>query len=279
MKSLLLPLVALLTITRAFAAAPDQVAGYIYYESSSGIGAGDARSSSTTAIVLKNDGTFTGLFRNSFAPFFTVSPSNPGTGAVNDGTYTYVKVDDQTSTLTLSFPLDGSGGRTRTLRFDSDRSGSITRTDSPFLVIGASFSFSPLGARAPLANCSNRSFVRAGGTAFTGFVIADPGARVLVRAVGPTLAAFGVTGALRNPALTIVRASTNSAIALNDDWSALGPQALSRTASVVGAFPLPEDSKDAAVILTLGPGAYIAQVSSPDTSDAGEALIEVYLLP
>ena len=122
--------------------------------------------------------------------------------------------------------------------------------------------------------------MRAGGSAFTGFVIAEGGSgRVLVRAIGPTLSTFGVVGALRNPTLAIVNASTNGVSGANDDWSGESAQAISRTAAIVGAFPLPENSKDSAAILTLAPGAYIAQVSSSDPSDAGEALIEVYLLP
>ena len=47
----------------------------------------------------------------------------------------------------------------------------------------------------------------------------------------------------------------------------------------VGAFPLPEGSKDAAVIIRLQPGSYVAQASAVDPTESGQVLIEVYILP
>ena len=51
------------------------------------------------------------------------------------------------------------------------------------------------------------------------------------------------------------------------------------SSAAVGAFPLSAGSKDAVVILSLPAGAYVAQVTSPDAADSGQALIEVYILP
>jgi hypothetical protein len=46
-----------------------------------------------------------------------------------------------------------------------------------------------------------------------------------------------------------------------------------------GAFALPPGSRDAAVILTLAPGAYTAQVTAAEGIGTGTALIELYELP
>jgi hypothetical protein len=142
------------------------------------------------------------------------------------------------------------------------------------------FRLVPLATRAPLSNCSNRSFVRAGSVAFTGFVVTSGGSGfVLVRAVGPSLALFGITDALRNPRLNVIGANSGQVIVSNDDWGSESALSVSRTSAIVGAFPLSVGSNDSAVILSVAPGAYVAQVDSPDASDSGQALIEVYILP
>jgi hypothetical protein len=207
-----------------------------------------------------------------------------------NGAYTYRKIDASTAELSLhGIPQNFSQSITRTLKFDLDRSGIIPPTLDEMYTNGHVFRIAPLSSASPLVNCSNRSFVRVGGTAFTGFVVAGNESRaVLIRAIGPGLAPFGITDALGNPRITLVNAATNLAIATNDDWGsdpdAPSPyagraDAVKRTSATMGAFPLAENSKDAVVILTLAPGAYIAQVTSPDATDSGQALIEVYMLP
>lgn len=110
-----------------------------------------------------------------------------------------------------------------------------------------------------------------------GFSLTGTGAkRVLVRAVGPSLAAapFNVPGALVDPKLELYDANAVK-IAGNDNWEA----SLAATFSSVGAFALLPGSKDAALIVTLEAGrSYTAQVRGAD-GGTGEALIEVYELP
>ena len=106
-----------------------------------------------------------------------------------------------------------------------------------------------------------------------GFSLAGEGARnLLIRAVGPKLSEFGVTGVLTDPMLEIYSGSTK--IAENDNWSAT----LATTAASVGAFALTAGSKDAAIIVSLPKGGYTVQVSGVD-SGVGEAIVEIYELP
>ena len=131
----------------------------------------------------------------------------------------------------------------------------------------------PLFAQsARLANISTRGQVGTGAdNIFGGFVIAGGSKTVLVRAIGPGLAAFGVAGALADPALTIFDAK-NAAVAANDNWNA-GDAA---QFAGVGAFPLPANSKDAVIVTTLQPGAYTAQISGVGAAATGVALLEIY---
>jgi poly(beta-D-mannuronate) lyase len=127
-----------------------------------------------------------------------------------------------------------------------------------------------------LINVSARTQVGTGANILiAGFVVGGTtGKTVLIRAVGPGLATFGVTDSLTNPKLELFRDSTS--IATNDDWS--GAPALTAAFTAVGAFPLDGASKDAALILTLPPGSYSAQVSGVgDTTGIG--LVEIYEVP
>jgi hypothetical protein len=66
-------------------------------------------------------------------------------------------------------------------------------------------------------------------------------------------------------------------VAENDDWG--GTQDLKDTRQAVGAQPFDsDDSKDAALAITLVPGIYTAQVSGAD-GGTGVALVEVYEVP
>lgn len=133
-------------------------------------------------------------------------------------------------------------------------------------------SYSPDAPR--LINASARCQVGSGDEVLVpGFVISgDTPLRVLIRAVGPTLSEYGVVGPLADPQMTLYRGT--QAIGSNDDWDA----SLAATFAKVGAFVLPNGSKDAAIVVELPPGLYTAHVRSSDGSP-GVALVEVYALP
>jgi hypothetical protein len=120
-------------------------------------------------------------------------------------------------------------------------------------------------------NLASRGTSGNGRTLISGFVISgtDP-KRVLLRAVGPALARFGLSSALADPKLEVYN-SAGRVILDNDDW--VGRESAAAMAQV-GAFSLVEGSKDAAILATLDPGAYTIHVTSkgPD----GIALAEIY---
>jgi hypothetical protein len=101
-----------------------------------------------------------------------------------------------------------------------------------------------------------------------------------LRAVGPTLAAFGVTDALANPVLSVYQG--DQIVATNRAWAGQTREAtgaLTDAFDRAGAFRLiDETTRDAAMVLNLVPGAYTVQVKSGDSA-TGAALLEVYDLP
>lgn len=132
---------------------------------------------------------------------------------------------------------------------------------------------------ASIVNASTRAFVGTGDNVLIpGFVIGGAGSiRLLIRAVGPTLGTFGVSGTLGDPTITLFRGST--AVATNDNWSsAINAGEISGAAVAVGAFALPAGSRDAALLVTLAPGSYSAVVSGVG-STTGTALVELYVVP
>ena len=128
-----------------------------------------------------------------------------------------------------------------------------------------------------LTNVSARTRVGTGGDILiAGFVVGGTTAKtVLIRAIGPTLADFGVTGVLADPRLQLFSGTT--LLRENNDWG--GDTQLTTVGTSVGAFALANTtSKDAVLLVTLAPGSYTAQVAGAD-GGTGVALVEVYEVP
>ncbi len=124
-----------------------------------------------------------------------------------------------------------------------------------------------------LLNLSSRGTAGTGDeTQIVGFVVSSGADKqVLVRAVGPGLADFGVDGALADPGLTIFDVDGN-VMGTNDDWVAAD---VAEATSAVGAFAFADGSADAAILMTLPAGAYTAQVDN-DSGVEGVVLVEIY---
>jgi hypothetical protein len=128
-----------------------------------------------------------------------------------------------------------------------------------------------------LINISTRAQVGTGGNILIpGFVVSGSGLEtLLIRADGPSLSAFGVTGFLTRPSLTITD-NSGAIVTSNTGWGTnANPSQIANVAAQVGAFPFAEGSADCAVELSLPPGAYTVQVSGVGNT-TGIALAEVY---
>ncbi len=121
-----------------------------------------------------------------------------------------------------------------------------------------------------LINLSTRGMSRVGQNAMIGgFVIQGPAAKkVLIRAMGPSLVAFGVQGAMADPTLTIYN-SSGQAIATNDNWRA------TQAVEIAATNRAPSDDRESAILLNLPAGSYTAIVRGAAGSE-GVALVEVY---
>lgn len=151
------------------------------------------------------------------------------------------------------------------------------RSGGPGVALAEVYDADSSDATAQLVNLSARTQVGSGeNILIAGFVLAGNSPKtVLVRGLGPTLASYGVTGVLADPQLQLFRESTS--IASNNDWN--GTPALKNAFALVGASNLASDtSKDAALLVTLSPGVYSAQVSGV-AGTTGVGLVEIYLLP
>ena len=100
--------------------------------------------------------------------------------------------------------------------------------------------------------------------------------RVLIRAVGPSLAQFGVPDALANPRLELH--DTTNTIGMNDDWQTTqigGVITSDQVAEIQNSGLAPSDPLESALIATLPPGSYTAIVQGVN-GGTGVGSVEVY---
>jgi hypothetical protein len=128
-------------------------------------------------------------------------------------------------------------------------------------------------------NISTRVQVGTGDKALIGgFIISGAvPKKVMVRAIGPSLAAAGVQGALGDPTLEL-HDGTGSMIASNDNWQTtiLGGIITGNQAGEIQTSSLaPTDGRESAIIATLAAGNYTAIIRGVNNS-TGVGLVEVY---
>jgi hypothetical protein len=120
-----------------------------------------------------------------------------------------------------------------------------------------------------LLNISTRLRVETGDNVLIGgFIITGTEAKtVLVRGIGPSLSAFGLTGALADPTLELHEA--DGTVVTNDNWRDTQQQEISAT-----MIP-PSNDLESAIIATLAPGAHTA-ILRGNNGGTGVGLVEVY---
>ncbi len=129
------------------------------------------------------------------------------------------------------------------------------------------------GPGSSILNISTRGDVKAGDNVMIGgfIVFGDGSQRVLVRAIGPSLAEAGVADPLGDPTLTLVN-SQGTQVDFNDNWQN-NPDAAAIEASTIA----PNDPKESAVLQTLPAGGYTAIVRGAGSA-TGTGLVEAYAL-
>jgi len=127
------------------------------------------------------------------------------------------------------------------------------------------------GQSSHLVNISTRMNVGTGSNVLIGgFIIKGTQSKTLIlRAVGPSLAALGVPNVLQDPVLAVYD-STGGVVASNDDW-----HDGSKAAQIQESGLAPTDSRESAVLVTLAPGNYTAVVSGYGNG-TGNGLVEAY---
>ena len=124
-----------------------------------------------------------------------------------------------------------------------------------------------------LANLSTRAFVRTGNSVvIAGFILGNNGGndRIVIRGLGPSLAAFGISNTLQNPTLEL-RDQNGGLLKSNDDWGEDSAQA----AEINGAGLAPTNPKESAIAALLPPGSYTA-ILAGQNSGQGVGTVEVY---
>jgi hypothetical protein len=125
-------------------------------------------------------------------------------------------------------------------------------------------------ANSRVANISTRGRVETGDNIMIGgFILGgDQPSQVVVRALGPSLSAHGIAGALANPILELYN-DHGTRIYVNDDWRS------NQSAQISAASLAPGDDRESAIIATLPPGSYTAIVRGTQDS-TGVCLVEIY---
>ena len=127
-----------------------------------------------------------------------------------------------------------------------------------------------------LANISTRGLVQTGeNVMIAGFIVGagTSDSRVVIRALGPSLAQSGVTTPLQDPMLQLIDGN-GTTVRQNDNWQADAAQAAELT--TIGIAPT--NAAEAALVAAVPPGAYTAVVADKN-GRSGTGLVEVYSVP
>jgi hypothetical protein len=248
---------------------------------------GGAGTSGTQALLIRADGPTLGSFgvAGTMAdPNLKVIPLGQSVAtSSNDNWSTNAAAVTAADSATGAFPLAASS---------LDAAEVATLTSGGYSVqvsgTGAGTALTELYDTTPIAaytltvprlvNVSCNTTLPTGGTLTAGFTVGGTSNKtVLIRASGPTLAGFGLTGTMADPQIVVQASGSTSILASNAGWG--GDPQIAAAAVAVNAFAFSSTtSKDSAVLLTLAPGGYSAVVNSA-TGGGGTTVVEVYEVP
>ncbi len=143
----------------------------------------------------------------------------------------------------------------------------------PTALAGIVFRFAAPAPSGTFGNISTRLNVLTGDNVLIGgFIITGVDAKqVVLRAIGPSLADFGVSGVLADPTLSL-HDSTGAVIATNDNWM---ENSTADQTVLMNDKLAPTNPAESAIVRTLPAGAYTAIVSGVGNT-TGVALVEAY---
>ena len=128
-------------------------------------------------------------------------------------------------------------------------------------------------ANSKLGNISTRGFVLTGNNVMIGGSILggnNGNSQIVVRGIGPSLAAFGLSPVLPDPTLELHDAN-GAVVVANDDW-----QSDPALASQISYLELaPSDPKESGIYVSLPPGAFTVVLAGKD-GGTGIGLVEIY---
>ena len=123
-----------------------------------------------------------------------------------------------------------------------------------------------------LVNISSRGFVEMDNNVLIGGIIVGPNgsanSKLLVRAIGPSLASAGIANPLLDPTLELHN-KNGDLITSNDNWRDTQKEAIQATGAA------PSSDKESAILFNAAPGSYTAIVRGRNNT-TGVALVEVY---
>jgi hypothetical protein len=129
------------------------------------------------------------------------------------------------------------------------------------------------GSPAKLANVATRGLIQGGDQLMiAGFIVQNAPLKAVVRAIGPSLLAYGINNALADTTLEL-HDQNGSVVRANDDWQS--DQKQKQELEDLGLQP--SDPREAAMVETLQPGQYTAQVRGKNDS-SGIGVVQVYFL-
>lgn len=175
--------------------------------------------------------------------------------------------------VALTAANENGSGPPATLVLTIDPAPGTSPTPTPSATPSASPSptASPAAAPSDLANLSTRAVVGSGNNVLIGgFIVqGDESKRVILRAIGPSLAGVGVSGSLADPTLELFDGS-GASFGFNDDWKTGGQRDEIEQSGVP-----PGNEQESAIVVHLPPGNYTAVVAGAN-GGTGVGLVELY---
>lgn len=192
---------------------------------------------------------------------------DPSTGTIS-GTYSGTSVARKASASPDALPTT-AGSNVTTIQLFAHNSHGTASTTLTFLTSGL---VANVATRLPVGTNDN--------VLIQGFIVQGPAGstkKIIVRAIGPSLAQFGITDALPNPTLEIHDAS-NATVATNNDWKTTQVGGLitgDQLAEINASQLAPSDDLESAIIANLAPGSYTAVVRGSGNS-TGTGIVDAY---